>query len=127
LLKANPTIKILIDIHRDSGLTSREASQVMIDGQQAAKVLLIVGTDTRLPHPQWKENQKFAQMFGEKVNELYPGLLKGVRLQSGRYNQHLHPHALLIEIGSDKNSLDEAERSAVMLARVISEVLKESP
>lgn|GEM_PF-516802 len=124
LLKANPSLRVILDVHRDSGLTSREASRVKIDGQQVAKILLIVGTDSRFPHPRWKENYQFAQTLAKEMEQDYPGLLKGVRLQPGRYNQHLHPHSLLIEIGSDKNSGSEAERSAVMLARVISEVLK---
>lgn len=127
MVQSNPSLQVLLDLHRDSGLASREASRVKIDGQYVAKILIIVGTDSRLSHPHWKKNYEFAQLLANKMDSLYPGLLKGVRLRSGRYNQHVHPHALLIEIGSDQNSLDEAERAAVILARVIAEVLEEIP
>ena len=123
MLAEHPSIQILVDIHRDAGLKEKEIQE--IDGQTAAKILFIVGSDQRLGHPQWKKNKEFAERVHAKMQEIYPGLSRGVRVQSGRYNQHLHPHAVLVEIGNVKNTLREAEWSAALLAHVFSEVLKD--
>lgn len=123
LLSKNPSIQVLLDIHRDAGV--KEKQTVVINGRSAAKVLIIVGSAQRLENPNWKKNKEFADKVNAKMNELYPDLSRGVRVQSGRYNQHLHPHAILLEMGNAKNSLAEAEVSAGLMAHVISEVLKD--
>lgn len=123
MLAKNPSIQIVIDIHRDAGL--KEKKVVTVNGKKAAQILIIVGSNERLPHPNWKKNKEFAEIVCSKMEELYPGLCRGVRVQSGRYNQHLHPHAILAEVGNVKNTLEEAEYSAKLLAHVISEVLKD--
>lgn len=123
LLSKNPSIQILIDVHRDAGI--KEKHSVVINGRSAAKVLLIVGSAQRLENPNWKKNKEFAEKVDAKMDELYPGLSRGVRVQSGRYNQHLHPHAILLEMGNAKNSPAEAEVSAELMAHVISQVLKD--
>lgn len=117
MLAKYPSIQVVIDIHRDAALGQRRS--VTIQGKPAAPVLFVVGTDQRLKHPHWKENQEFAEKLAAKINLTYPGLLRGVRVQDGRYNQHLHPHAILIEVGSAANSLEEAYYSAELLARVL--------
>jgi stage II sporulation protein P len=123
LLSAHPEIQILMDIHRDAGLRRKES--VIINGKETAKVLLIVGSNKRLPHPAWRENLQFAQRLVAKMEDLYPGLSKGVRVQDGRYNQHMHRRAVLLEIGSTKNTLEEAKRAAELLAHVVAEVLRD--
>ncbi|MDN5347509.1 MAG: stage sporulation protein [Clostridia bacterium] len=123
ILAQNPSIQVVLDIHRDAGL--QEAPVVEINGQKVAQILLIVGTDARLKHPNWRQNEAFARRVEAKMNELYPGLCRGIRLQEGRYNQHLHPRALLIEIGSNDNTLEEAENAAKLLARVVAEIIKD--
>jgi stage II sporulation protein P len=123
LLSKHPSIQVLLDIHRDAGI--KEKHTVEINGRKAAKVLIIVGSAQRLENPNWKKNKEFAEKVDAKMDELYPGLSRGVRVQSGRYNQHLHPHAILLEMGNAKNSLAEAEASAELMAHVISEVLKD--
>lgn len=123
LLSANPGIQVALDIHRDAGLRQKEV--VTINGKKAAKVLIIVGSDRRLNHPAWRQNLKFAQRVAAKLEALYPGLSKGVRIQDGRYNQHLHQRALLLEIGSTKNTLEEAKRAVELVAHVMAEVLRD--
>ncbi|QNB46174.1 hypothetical protein BR63_07515 [Thermanaerosceptrum fracticalcis] len=121
LLKQNSKIQTVIDIHRDAGLQSRSSTLTRINKKDCAKVLIVVGTE----HPRWKENLAFAEKIEKKANEMYPDLIKGIRLAKGRrYNQHLHPRALLLEFGSDLNTLDDAKNSAKLMADVIAEVLK---
>jgi stage II sporulation protein P len=122
LLRENPSVQIVLDIHRDAGLPHKGVITTST-GYNMAKILLIVGSDTRLPHPTWRRNLEFAQMLGRKMDEIYPGLLKAVRVQGGRYNQHLHERSILVEVGCYQNTLEEALLSAEALADVVKEVL----
>jgi len=122
MLAKNPSVQIVIDVHRDAGVNRREV--VKINNKDAAKIMLIVGTNARLEHPDWKKNKAFAETIHKKMEELYPGLSKGIRMQDGRYNQHVHPHAILIEVGNaEKTTLEEAEYAVTLFADVIHHVL----
>ncbi|WP_170292010.1 stage II sporulation protein P [Heliobacterium mobile] len=121
-LQKYPNPLALIDLHRDA-LPTRET--VTISNKTAAKILLVIGTDQRAPHPHWKDNLRFAEKIQSKLDELYPGLCKGVVTKSGRYHQQMHPRAVLVEIGSDQNSTKEAETAGDMFAVALMEVLKE--
>ncbi|OIQ61551.1 stage II sporulation protein SpoIIP [Moorella thermoacetica] len=123
MLAANPSVLVALDVHRDAGVPSPPV--VEIDGQKVAQVLIIVGSNARLEHPNWRQNEAFARQLAKKMDELYPGLCLGVRVQEGRYNQHLLPRALLLEFGSDNNTLQEAEGSARLVARVLAAVIKD--
>jgi stage II sporulation protein P len=124
LLEDNSEVEILLDIHRDAG-KSRNDSVVTINGEEMAPLLFICGSDARSPFPSWRNNHSFALKLSERINKEYPGLSLGVRVKEGRYNQFLHPRALLVEVGSENNSTQEAVRSARLLARVLAEELKE--
>ena len=126
LIAANNRLQLILDIHRDV-LPNRKNSVVKINGQEVARVLIIVGTNDRLPHPNWRLNWDMANRLNEIMEEMYPGLSRGVRAQKGRYNQHLHPGALLIEVGSDRNSRNEALRAAPYLARAIGKLVTTAP
>ncbi len=122
---SNENILALFDIHRDSipGLAS--AKTVNINGKPAATILIIVGTDERKPHPEWRENLKFAEKIYIQGEKRYPGLIKGVRTKAGTYNQEFHNHALLLEFGSDYNSLAEANYAGKLFTDILLDVLKE--
>lgn len=121
---AYPSVQMFIDVHRDA-TTTRESTTVEIKGEKAAKLMFIVGSDTRLPHPNWQENRQYANRLAHAAEILYPGLVKGVRVQDGRYNQHVSPHCLLLEVGGTENSLEEAKRSASLLADAINLVVND--
>lgn len=123
LLSANPGVQVVLDIHRDFG-KSREQSVVKINGLEAAPVLIVVGSGARRPFPTWHQNYAFAKEFMAVMNELYPGLCLGIKVKDGIYNQHLHPHALLLEVGTTSNSTEEAVRSACFLADVLARLVK---
>ncbi len=119
----NPSLKIVLDLHRDAKVP-RDNSVVKINGQEVARIMLVVGTNARNNHPNWMQNYLFVQKLGKKMEEMYPGLLRKITTQEGRYNQHLHPQAFLVEIGSTENSTEEAVRSADLFAEVLAEILK---
>lgn len=123
MLQNFPSLQAIIDVHRDAGLRAREV--VKVDNKNVARILLVVGSNARLQHPNWKRNHEFAKKVAATLEKLYPGVSKGVRVQDGRYNQHLHPHSLLVEMGSAKNSLEEAQNAAALLADALAEVIRQ--
>lgn len=124
LLETHPDIDVLLDIHRDS-MKDREYAVTRINGRNAATVLFIVGSDARMPFPDWRENKAFAEKLTDATDKKYPGLCLEVRVQDGRYNQFLHPQAVLIEIGGVNNHRSEALYAAQMLANVLADVLRD--
>lgn len=124
LLTANPKSRVVFDIHRDAA-KSREQSLVTVNGEKVAPLLFITGSSARKSSVGLQQNYAFAVKLSGKVNETYPGLSLGVRVKNSNYNQYLHPHAVLVEIGTSKNSVEEAVRSAVLLADVVARVLAE--
>lgn len=120
LLKGNLEVQAVFDIHRDAGYSKKEATTVMIKGKSAAKIMIVIGAN----HEAWKENFAFAQDLKEYADLIYPGLMKDLRVvESSRYNQQAHPHSLILEIGSDLNTQEEADYAIECFAQVIAEVL----
>ncbi len=117
-------ILALFDVHRDSIPGSTQAATVTVDGRKSAVILIVVGTDERKEHPHWKENLSFAQKIYKEGQLMYPGLIKGVRTKAGTYNQEYHNHALLLEMGSDYNSLEEAQYAGELFVNVLLQVLE---
>lgn len=125
MVTENPSLQMIFDIHRDAD--KRENSTAIVNGVQVAKITIVVATgQTDLPQPHWQQNHAFAKLLEAKLNQYYPGLSKGILLVEWRYNQHLHPRALLIEVGGQENSREEAERSIEFLGDVIAQVIAES-
>ncbi len=117
-----PNMEVVVDLHRDAGMNKRQDTLVKIEGVECAKLLLVMGD----AHEGYKTNLAFARKIQEKADELYPGLMKPLRIANDRrYNQQLHPHAILLEVGSDLNTADDASNSVKLFARVLAEVLQE--
>ncbi|MDK2933339.1 MAG: stage sporulation protein [Clostridiales bacterium] len=128
-LQKNPSIKFVFDIHRDAlimedGKKLRVTAE--IEKQKVAQVMLVVGTDQGgLEHPKWKENLKLALKLQHKLLELYPKFARPIHLAPYRYNQHTTTGSLIIEVGSNGNTLEEALSSSKYIAKAIAEVIKE--
>ncbi|MEG1500514.1 MAG: stage II sporulation protein P [Clostridiales bacterium] len=119
----NPSLQFFIDVHRDANVG--KSNFIEIDGKKAAKVLFIVGSEKRAKHPNWQQNLAFAQKIGNALESSYPGILRGVRVQSGRYNQHFSPHAILMEMGSAENAQEDVQYSANLLAKILAPIIEE--
>ena len=124
LLQTDEDVLALFDVHRDSLPGITKAATITAAGRKSARILIIVGTDERKPHPEWKKNLAFAEAIYKQGEKMYPGLIKGVTTKAGTYNQEFHPHALLLEFGSDYNTLEEANYAAELFADVLIQVLK---
>lgn len=103
----------LFDIHRDSGPLSMY--KTTIDGLDAAKILLVVG--------QQNQNKQttldYAKTIKSSTDAKYKGLIRGIFIAHGNYNQDLNPRSMLIEFGTQFNTLDAAKHSAAIFADVV--------
>ncbi|HHW98636.1 MAG TPA: stage II sporulation protein P [Firmicutes bacterium] len=123
-LQAEPTIEYSFDVHRDA--VPRSATTTVIEGQSVGRLYFLVGSNEGLNHPNWRKNMAFAEKLHAKSEELYPGLSRGIlNRQTARFNQHVRENAVLVEIGGDKNTMDEALRTAGLLANIIAEVIRD--
>lgn len=106
-----PSIKIVIDLHRDA-LGSGDVvykTQAALSGKTSAQVMMLIGTgENGLPHPNWQENLKLALYLQDAMDGKYPGLARPIELVSERYNQQLSSGMMILEVGSSGNTLREA-------------------
>lgn len=122
------SIKIVLDLHRDA-VSSGESDKVKlvteINGKKAAQVMLVMGSQSGSikDHPNWQENLKLALKLQQTMEVKYPTLARPLSLMSKKYNQSLSQGALLIEFGTDVNSLDEACYSAELVAESLVSLL----
>lgn len=113
VLKQYPNIVAVLDIHRDCIMrsdTEKVKPTVTINGKQAAQLMILtsVSNTDAVPHPKWKENLRFALQLQNRLNTAYEGLMRPLNLVGARYNQHVAPASMLVEVGSDANTLEEA-------------------
>ena len=121
ILEEYPSIRLILDLHRDAAdtPTGQLVTACDLDGEQAAQLMFVLGTDERLNHPDWERNLSLAMKLQTLLEREHPGICRDLNLTRNRYNQHLGDLALLIEIGAAGNTLDEAKRAARELANAI--------
>ena len=121
ILEEYPSICLVLDLHRDAAdtPTGQLATECDLDGEKAAQLMFVLGTDERLNHPDWERNLSLALKLQTILQQEHPGICRDLNLSRNRYNQHLGEYALLIEIGAAGNTLDEAKRAARELANAI--------
>ena len=123
-----PSINFVLDVHRDAisdgdGSPYKVVSNVA--GLNVAQMSMVIGTDGGgLEHPGWQENLKLAAAVQQKLLDSYPTLMRPITVRNSRYNQHVTPGALLVEMGAAGNSLDEALMSARLFGAALAEVIK---
>lgn len=125
MLAENPSLQMIFDIHRDAD--ARENCVAVVHGITVAKITILVATgQPDLIQPHWQENYAFAKLIDAKLNQRFPGLSKGIQLTEWRYNQQLHPRALLLEVGCQENTKEEAIHSIEMLGDVLADIIVEN-
>ena len=123
-----PSIKIVIDLHRDA-IAANDTDKVKltteIDGKKAAQIMLVMGSQSGnvTNFPNWKENLKLATRLQQTVETMYPSLARSIHFMSKNYNESLTTGSMLIEIGTDGNTLDEAKYSAELLSNALINLL----
>lgn len=110
-LEEYPSIKIVLDIHRDALEGDGTTYKVVADKltEPCAQVMIVCGTDFNgLEHSGWRENLSFAALLQKRASEKYPSLMRPLTVSGSRYNQHATSGSLIIEIGTNGNTLQEA-------------------
>lgn len=130
ILEENPTIEVVIDLHRDAVPETMDMD-IEINGKQTAKLMFFNGisrTTSRgelehLPNPNLEDNLAFSFQMQLVAAEYYPGLTRPIYLRGYRYNLHLRPKSILVEVGAQNNTLEEALNAMEPLADILQKVL----
>lgn len=127
-IQDHPSIKYVFDIHRDavmydSGAKARAVT--LVDGKEAAQIMLLVGSDAGgADFPHWERNLTLALKLADAAVSEYPSLMRPIALRGASYNEQYTDGSLLIEIGTDGNTLSQAKYSATLLGGVLAKLIK---
>ncbi len=129
ILKENPSIQVVLDIHRDSiylkdGTRIKTISQ--INGEKVAQIMITTGCEDGnvMDFPNWEKNFTFALNLQQSLVREAPSLMRPLTLAGRKYNMDLMPCALHVEIGTDANTLTEAVNSATIFGEALSNLLE---
>ncbi|NLF26316.1 MAG: hypothetical protein GX592_00345 [Clostridiales bacterium] len=119
---------LYIDLHRDAYVEGANPVAVSRDGTEYAKLMMLVGKGENFEEkPHFSENYAFARALTERLNGIESGICRDVLVKTKRYNQHIGVYAVLIEVGNNKNTLEQALNSMPVLATAIESVLTDTP
>ena len=128
-LERYPTIKVVIDVHRDA-IQRDDGARIkpvaMIDGMKSAQVMIICGADVNGNLPNFRQNLRFASRWQDRMESMFPGLTRPVLFDYRYYNQDLTTGSLLIEVGGHANTLEEAKYAGRMAGQALAALLAES-
>lgn len=113
---------LYIDLHRDA---HTEGAQLTCEyaGRDAARLMVLIGKgEDFAAKPYFEENYETAQRLTEAINLICPGMCRDVLVKTGRYNQHIAPDSILIEAGSNMNTMSEVLESMPVLADAIESI-----
>lgn len=130
ILEDNPSIQVVIDLHRDE--MPEETRLVMdLDGRPTARFMFFnglsrtkkTGNIAYLYNENLEDNLAFSFQMQKKAAEYYPGLTRKIYLKGYRYNMHLKDKYLLVELGAQNNTVEEAMNACDPLAHILDMVL----
>ncbi|MCL1843538.1 MAG: stage II sporulation protein P [Defluviitaleaceae bacterium] len=134
ILADNPSIQMVIDLHRDGIPESRAPMVTYVNGLRTAQIMFVnglsrqlrngVATDIHhLPNPYQQQNLAFTLNLQLAANQLYPGLARRAYLLPFRYSLHMAPQSMLLEVGAQNNTLQEALNAMHPTANIIAAVV----
>ena len=131
VLKENPSIQVVIDLHRD-GVPDDRHLATEINGKETAQILFYNGLShtinsgdlSYLPNPYIQDNLAFSFQLEYQAALYYPELYRGIYLAGLRYNLHLRPRALLLEAGAQTNTVQEVKNAMEPFADILDKVLQ---
>lgn len=129
-LKKYPSIQVVLDIHRDAIHLSngnKIKPTAEINGKKAAQIMIITGAQEGKvkDFPDWEQNLRFAIKLQQTCETMYPGLMRPILFSQRKYNMNLSHCNLLLEMGSDANTLEEAAYSGRLVGSAIAKLLDE--
>ena len=128
VLEKYPSICAVLDIHRDAitNGTTVTAPVCTVNGRQSAQIMIISGCDNgKLNMPDYRENFHFACAIQHTAETMFPGLTRPILFDYRKYNQDLTHGSLLIEVGSQGNSLEEACYAGELFGRALAQTLRD--
>ncbi|MBQ8296430.1 MAG: stage II sporulation protein P [Ruminococcus sp.] len=126
ILEQYPTIKVVLDIHRDAISNDNGAYQPVVDinGKEAAQIMIISGCDDgTLDMPNYMKNFHFASYLQQQLESDYPGFTRPILFDYRKYNQDLTTGSLLIEVGSHGNTLEQVQYSGQLIGSSLARAL----
>lgn len=125
ILAAYPSIKVVIDLHRD-GVNENTHLVTTINGKPTAKIMFFnglcrnaAGTDGYMQNPYLEDNLAFSLKMQLKAAEKYPDFTRRIYLRSYRFNMHVAPRTLLVECGAQTNTVEEVQNAMAPLADIL--------
>ena len=118
-----PDIALVLDVHRDAIGDASTVYKTCAAANGTAQVMLVCGTDEYLEHPLWRENLKLALAIQAAATSANGALMRPIHLAPERYNQQYTTGSLIIEVGTNGNTLSEALAAAELFGRAAGEML----
>ncbi len=130
ILAENPGIEVVIDLHRD-GVPDNIHLVSEVNGKQTAQIMFFNGLSRTtkngniayLANPNLADNLAFSFQLKLAAEEYYPGFSRATYLKGYRYNLHYRPKSLLVEVGAQTNTFEEAMNAMEPLADILHRVL----
>ncbi len=128
-LEKYPTIQVVIDLHRDAiggGENIKIKPTTTVNGKKAAQVMILAGAQTGSVEnfPNWQENLRFCLQLQRQLETDYGNLARPLLFKACKYNFDVLPGSILVEVGTDANTLEEAEYAAELLGNALVQLLK---
>ena len=120
MLKKYPTIKCVIDLHRDAIASDSPAATVSVSGKTCARYSYVVSNAV----PTYSDNLTFINAMNETASEEYSGFTGKILERGYRYNQDLSSKYMLLEIGYNRNRIEDARNTAEVFAKILADTLK---
>ena len=129
-LQEHPSIEIVIDLHRD-GVDASKHLVTEVNGKPTAQVMFFNGLSrtnqngeiSYLPNPYIEDNLAFSFQLEYLAKQYYPDYTRCIYLKGYRYNLHLKPRSLLLEVGAQTNTVEEAKNAMEPFADLLYKVL----
>ena len=130
ILQQNPSIEVVLDLHRD-GVDESVHMVTEVNGKPTAKIMFFNGMSQTpegpieyLPNPYKEDNLAFSLQMQLNAAAYFPGFTRNIYLKGLRYNLHLRPRSSLIEAGAQTNTYEEARNAMEPLAELLDMVLR---
>ena len=128
-LAEHPSIQVTIDIHRDT-IGNNERGKIKptfrVGDKKAAQIMIMSGCDLdgSMNFPDWEFNLRFALRLQKSAETLYPGMTRSLFFGPVKYNMNKTHSSLLIEVGTEVNTLNEAVYSGTLIGNALVNVFE---
>lgn len=129
-LRQYPNLSVVLDVHRDAiqeNNGTKIKPVVTVDGKKAAQIMIISGAEggKAVDFPNWRQNLRFALRLQDALETQAPGLTRPLFFCHRKYNMDMTPCSLLVEFGSEANTLEEAVYAGRLFGRALARLLEQ--